>query len=75
VKQGADPWLRNKVPELRQKRGPCVVSGGGNQLDSQQFFWLECNVEIAMIVGSIVLVISLITGITIFFINKLNSRT
>jgi hypothetical protein len=29
-------------------------------------------VEIAIIVGSIVLVVSLITGITIFIINRLN---
>jgi len=45
-----------------------------NQLDSLQFFWLECNVEIAMIVSSLVLIVSFITGIAIFVINRLNSR-
>jgi hypothetical protein len=32
-------------------------------------------VEIAMIVASIVLVVSVVTGITIFIINRLNSRS
>jgi hypothetical protein len=70
-----DLWRSRQTPELQQKRWQRIVSGEANQLDSLQFFWLECNVEIAIIVSCIVLVVSFVTGITIFIVNRLNSRT
>jgi hypothetical protein len=39
------------------------------------FLALEYDLEIAIYVGCVVLGISLVTGVAIFFVNKLNSRT
>jgi len=60
---------------LPQEPGQPVVSDGQIQLDSLQFFCLECNVEVTIIVSIIVLSIALITGAVIYLVNKLNTRT